>query len=120
MRYRHEDRARKLIEELTRKEEGIMWAERAAAKIDRDYWKAIRKMNDLKDKMDRAQLKYDAREEGLREGRAEGREEGIEKGMEKGREEVARNALIEGVPIELIKKISGLDEDALKRIQARL
>jgi len=36
----------------------------------------------------------------------------------KGREEVARNALAEGVPIELIKKISGLDEEALKHIQA--
>jgi len=42
-----------------------------------------------------------------------------QKGMEKGREEVARNALAEGVPIELIKKISGLDEEALKHIQAR-
>ena len=49
----------------------------------------------------------------------EGFEDGMEKGMEKGREEVARNALAEGVPIELIKKISGLDEEALKHIQAR-
>jgi len=43
-----------------------------------------------------------------------------EEGREEGREEVARNALVEGVPIELIKKISGLDEEALKHIQARL
>ena len=42
-----------------------------------------------------------------------------QEGMEKGREEVARNALAEGVPIELIKKISGLDEEALKHNQAR-
>ena len=48
------------------------------------------------------------------------REEGFEDGLEKGREEVARNALAEGVPIELIKKISGLDEEALKHIQAGL
>ena len=52
------------------------------------------------------------------------REEGFEDGLEKGREEkgieIARNALVEGVPIELIKKISGLDEEALKHIQARL
>jgi len=51
--------------------------------------------------------------------REEGFEDGLEEGMEKGREEVARNALAEGVPIELIKKISGLDEEALKHIQAR-
>ena len=37
---------------------------------------------------------------------------------QKVREEIARNALAEGVPIELIKKISGLDEEALKHIQA--
>jgi len=46
-------------------------------------------------------------------------EDGLEDGLEKGREEVARNALAEGVPIELVKKISGLDEEALKHIQAR-
>jgi hypothetical protein len=54
----------------------------------------------------------------------EGVEIGIEKGREEGREEgresVARNALAEGIPIELIKRISGLDEEALKHIQARL
>ena len=41
------------------------------------------------------------------------------KGIGIGREEVTRNALVEGIPIELIKKISGLDEEALKHIQAR-
>jgi len=46
-------------------------------------------------------------------------QKGMEKGMEKGREEVVRNALAEGVSIELIKKISGLDEEALKHIQAK-
>ena len=39
---------------------------------------------------------------------------------EEGREEVARNALVEGIPIELIKKISGLDDEVLRHIQARL
>jgi len=33
-------------------------------------------MAELKNSMDRAQLRYDAREEGLREGRAEGKREG--------------------------------------------
>jgi hypothetical protein len=41
------------------------------------------------------------------------------KGREEGREEIVRNALAEGVPIELIMKISGFDEEALKHIQAR-
>jgi len=49
---------------------------------------------------------------------ARGEEKGRQEGREEGREEVARNALAEGVPIELIKKISGLDDEALKHIQA--
>jgi len=49
-----------------------------------------------------------------------GRVQGLEQGLEQGREEVARNALAEGIPIELIMKISGFDEEALKQIQARL
>jgi hypothetical protein len=88
MKYRHEDWAEKLIEELTRKEEGIMRAERAVAKIDRDYWKAIDKMNELKNRMDRAQLEYDARQEGLTEGRAEGRVEGRAEGKREERENI--------------------------------
>jgi hypothetical protein len=48
MKYRHEEQTAKLVEKLYRKEEGIMWAERAVAGIDRDYFKAIRKMGELK------------------------------------------------------------------------
>jgi hypothetical protein len=46
----------------------------------------------------------------------EGREEGMEKGMEKGREEIARNALMEGLSTETIEKITGLDIDAIRHI----
>ena len=42
-----------------------------------------------------------------------------EEGREEGREEIARNALSEGVPIELVSKITGFDLDILKSIQAR-
>jgi predicted transposase/invertase (TIGR01784 family) len=48
------------------------------------------------------------------------REEGREEGIVKGREEVARNALAKGIPIELIHDITGLDEEALKHIRASL
>ena len=72
------------------------------------------------------------REEGFEDGLEEGMGIGMEKGMEKGmgigmekgmgigREEVARNALAKGIPLELIHDITGLDEEALKHIQARL
>jgi hypothetical protein len=48
--------------------------------------------------------------------RAEGREEGREEGMEKGREEIARNALSKGLPLEIIHDITGLDIEAIRHI----
>jgi len=80
--------------------------------------------NMLLTEWDTEEAKLVWREEGFEDGLEEGLEKGLAKGREEGREEgrgeVARNALAEGVPIELIKKISGLDEEALKHIQARL
>jgi len=112
MRYKHEDRAAKLIEELSRKEEGIMWAERAVAKIDRDYEKAIRRMNDIKDSMDEAQRRYDARQEGL----AEGLEQGMAKGMEKRNFEIARKMKAAGRPLSEIVEFTGLPVESINQL----
>jgi predicted transposase YdaD len=46
----------------------------------------------------------------------EGLEKGLEKGIEKGREEIAKNALAEGLPIETIRKITGLDIETIKNL----
>ena len=59
------------------------------------------------------------REEGLEEGLEKGREEGLEEGLEKGREETARNALAEGVSIEIIQKITGLDMGAIEKLREK-
>ena len=53
MKYRHEKLAEPLIKELCSKEEGIMYAEKALTKVDRDYAKAIRKMNIIKNEYER-------------------------------------------------------------------
>ncbi len=55
-------------------------------------------------------------EQGMIQGIEQGREEGIEQGMEK----TARNALEEGLPIDIIQKITGLDTDIIRHIQAEL
>jgi predicted transposase/invertase (TIGR01784 family) len=47
------------------------------------------------------------------EGLEEGLEKGIEKGLEKGKFEVARSMLAEGFPAEIIKKCTGIDENAI-------
>jgi predicted transposase/invertase (TIGR01784 family) len=120
MRYRHEDRAARLIEQLYCKEEGIMWAERAATKIDRDFDKALRKMNEIKDSMDLAQLKYDARQAGLQEGRAEGRTEGRAEGraegLQEGIHEIARKMKKAGRPLSEITEFTGLPTEAIVKL----
>jgi predicted transposase/invertase (TIGR01784 family) len=52
-------------------------------------------------------------------------ERGVDQGMKKGRKEgrkeekidVARNALSEGLPVDMIKKITGLDEKAITALK---
>jgi len=39
-----------------------------------------------------------------------------EEGLEEGREEIARNALAEGVPVEIVQKITGLDTETVRKI----
>jgi len=43
-------------------------------------------------------------------------EEGMEKGLEKGKEETARNALAQGLSIEIVQKITGLDMETIKKL----
>ena len=57
-------------------------------------------------------------EEGWEEGREEGLQRGLIKGLEQGREAIARNALAEGASIEYVNKITGLDIETIKSIQA--
>ena len=44
----------------------------------------------------------------------EGRKEGGEENREECTEEIVRNALAEGLPMEIIQKITGLDTEAIK------
>jgi predicted transposase YdaD len=43
-------------------------------------------------------------------------EAGLVKGREKRNEEIARSALMEGLPVETIRKITGLDSNTLQRL----
>jgi len=116
MKYRQEKQALKLIERLYRQEEGIMQAERAVQGISRDYLKAIRRMNIIKNELDRNQrindMKRAARTEGLAEGRAEGLTEGqLEKALE-----IARKMKNKGLPLADIADITGLSFESIKQM----
>ena len=86
---------------------------------------AVRYEEGLEDGLEkgREEGRKEGREKGLEDGRKEGREKGLEdgreEGLEEGREETARNALAEGVPVELVKKITGLDEEAIRKLQLK-
>jgi predicted transposase/invertase (TIGR01784 family) len=58
------------------------------------------------------------RMEGREEGREEGRAAGLEKGREEGVMEAAKNALAEGLPVEVIQKITGLGIETIKKLTA--
>jgi len=77
-----------------------MRAERALSKVDRDYAKYVRKMNIILGSMDRASELYNARLEGKAESR----------------EEIARNALAEGLSPEFVQKITGLDIETITNL----
>ena len=57
-------------------------------------------------------------EEGMEDGLERGIEKGIERGRDEGREDIARNALAKGVPLELIHDITGLDMDTIKNLSS--
>ena len=124
MRYRHEERAAGLVEKLYREEKGIMRAEKAISKIDRDYWKYAWQMAAEKNRLDRGQriydLKQEARAEGLAEGRAEGRTEGRTEGLQEGEQkksiEVAAKMKAMGDSVEKIQTVTGLSIEKIGKL----
>ncbi len=58
----------------------------------------------------------EGREEGLAEGREEGLAEGREEGELKGKRETAKGFLKEGVPIDIICKVTGLSENEIRSL----
>jgi predicted transposase/invertase (TIGR01784 family) len=119
MKYRHEERAEVLIEQLCLKEAGIMRAEQAVMKVSRDYIRYAKKMAGIKNSMDRAQELLEAREEAAAEGLAEGLAQGLEKGRAESRTEkleIARKMKEMGDPIEKIQIITGLSAETIERM----
>jgi predicted transposase/invertase (TIGR01784 family) len=111
LKYRVEEGMEPLIDELRREEEGIMRADRALKKIERDREKRARAIFWDNQRLVRNSDMHAAEEKGRTEGRQEGRLE-----VQASREEIARKALAEGASIEFVQKITGLDLDAIKRL----
>ena len=67
IKYRHEEQAKTLINELCLKEEGIMRAEKEVVKVDRDFLRYMRKIDEMKDKIDRFYIEKAAHDKGVLE-----------------------------------------------------
>ncbi len=61
-------------------------------------------------------LRQEARTEGLAEGRAEGRAEGLTLGQIAERRRVALNLLSEGIPLEVIARVTGLSFEQIQQL----
>ena len=123
MKYRHEERATPLIQELCRKEEGIMRAEKVVTKVDRDLIKYGRWMAEGKNKVDRMfayqralkEAKEAVYKEASAAGHAKGHAEGLVKGHAEG-EAKGELAGYEKANLENAKKMKALG-DSFERIQ---
>jgi predicted transposase/invertase (TIGR01784 family) len=104
MKYRHEKRVEPLIRELCQEEEGIMYAEKTLTKVSRSYKRFAREMAAIKNEME-----SEARERLIRK-------EAREEGQRENALEVARNLLAEGATPEFVQKITGLDQETIKKL----
>ena len=77
--------------------------------MDEDTRTKIRK-NMTTERDFKNQLAY-ARKEGREEGREEGRQEGRQEGREEGLMQAARNMKAQGLPVDMIAKVTGLSEE---------
>ena len=124
MKYRYDKMAKPLIEELCRKEEGIMSAEKSLTKVSWNYKRYIRNMAKTK-----ARMEWEARqamtEEELEQERIEMSrtlEDGFKEYLKReGREEksfeIARNLLDKGSMPEFVHEITGLDLETIRKMR---
>jgi predicted transposase/invertase (TIGR01784 family) len=134
MRYKGNERMAGLIEELSRQEAGIMNAERALKKMNRDreqwartLWREKRAMDyqdyQLGIKEALAEGRKEARAAGLAEGRVEGRTEGLAEGRAEGLAEglnglrkTAKKLKSMGLSAEQIADATGLALEEVKKL----
>ena len=112
IKYRHEERAEPLINELCRKEEGIMRAEKSLEKVSRSYRKFMREYTIVTNEMERQARLNAAHKQGLTEGHAEGHA----KGLTDGKLEIARKMKAAGRPLDEIAEFTGLSAETIDQL----
>ncbi|WP_133622210.1 hypothetical protein [Erwinia sp. LJJL01] len=62
------------------------------------------------------QLEQKGLEQGLKKGFKKGLEQGLETGRQEGKREVARNLILKGMEMQLVKELTGLSDHDLAQI----
>jgi predicted transposase/invertase (TIGR01784 family) len=116
------------INEIVRAKEGIAMASESLGTFSRDEIEYFRRLSEEMYELDvqnrETILRDEGRAEGRAEGIAEGRNEGLAEGIQQGHAEgrvqgrfdTARNALAEGLPIDVIRKITGLSPEEIAKL----
>ena len=104
------DKGKRLkINEILEVEEGIAMASEVLITVSKDEIEHFHRMSKLKYELDTQSELVEARREGI----AEGRQEGILESQEN----IARNALAEGLSIDVVQKITGLTASEIEKLQ---
>lgn len=114
----------KELEEIAMKDEVLKsafqgWEQLSATEEEVDAYEArLKRVLDEEAMIIEAELREkEAREQGLEEGMEKGIEQGMEKGIEKGVKQTAKKMLQKNLPHDLIKEVTGLDEEEIDRLQ---
>ena len=111
-RYLTDKSKRRKINQILEKEEGIAMASEVLITVSKDEIERARLLSEYKYQVDTQSKIVYAKRQGIKEGM----EKGEKRGTAKAYEDIARKALAEGVSIELIQKITGLDKAAIKNL----
>jgi predicted transposase/invertase (TIGR01784 family) len=123
-KYKQYEQMQPLINELCRKEEGIMLANKRIDKLSRQSDKWALALSRDKAAVDYRSALYASRvkgkEEGIAEGTAKGKAEGIAEGKVEGiteaKAEAARNMKAKGYSVEDIQDITGLSPEQIEKL----
>jgi predicted transposase/invertase (TIGR01784 family) len=117
--YRDNEKMKPVIESICRAVEGLMKADKAFKKSDRNYARWARALFRDKARMDYASDMDSAERKGHASGKAEGKVEGEAKGRHENRTEIIRRMKANGRPIEQIVEDTGLTAEEIEGIDNR-
>ncbi|EDP46570.1 hypothetical protein [Rickettsiella grylli] len=95
----------------------IDWALVIPKDLELEYKEKLHELEEEKNMSYITSFERLSREEGLQQGLQKGRQEGLEQGREEERYEMAKNLLAEGLPLELVKKVTKLPDLVLTELE---